>query len=138
MNLLRAISTTMNIHRVRTGCALLAVLLPASVFAATHIVEITWSIDGRFSHRAQVAPGKFVEACGKFAVGDSVGWSFEAAAPVDFNIHYHLGKDVVYPARQAQVSTGRSTLKVELPQDYCWMWTNKGTAPVGLTLELRR
>ena len=57
---------------------------------------------------------------------------------MDFNIHYHVGKDTVFPARQAQVSMGRDTLKVAVAQDYCWMWTNKGTAPVSLTVELQR
>jgi hypothetical protein len=57
---------------------------------------------------------------------------------VDFNIHYHVGKDVVFPAKQAQVAAGRDVLRVAAAQDYCWMWTNKGTQPVSLTVELAR
>ena len=122
----------------RGGCALVMLALSSAAFASSHIVDITWSSDGRFAHKTQIAAGKFVEACGKLAVGEVVRWNFKAAAPVDFNIHYHVGKDAVFPAKQAQVSSGRDTLKVTVAQDYCWMWTNKGSAPVSLTVDLAR
>ena len=106
--------------------------------ASSHIVDIAWSPDGRFAHKAPIAAGKFVELCGKLAIGENVRWSFAATAPVDFNIHYHLGKETVFPARQAQVIKGRETLNVTAAQDYCWMWTNKGMAPVSMTVDLAR
>ena len=71
-------------------------------------------------------------------MGDGVRWSFTTSAPVDFNIHYHVGKEAVFPVKQAQVAAGRDTLNVAVAQDYCWMWTNKGTAPASLTVELAR
>lgn len=121
------------------ACGVLAMLALSGVaFASSHIVDVTWSPDGRFTHKTQIAAGKFVEACGKLAMGEGVRWSFAAAAPVDFNIHYHVGKEAVFPAKQAQVSSGRDTLNVTVAQDYCWMWTNKGNAPVSLTVDLAR
>ena len=71
-------------------------------------------------------------------MGDGVRWSFTTSAPVDFNIHYHVGKEAVFPAKQAQISSGRDTLNVTVAQDYCWMWTNKGSGPVSLTIDLGR
>jgi len=123
---------------IRSCGALAAVTLSGAALAATHIVDIAWPPDGRFAHKAQIAAGKFVEVCGKLAVGEGVRWSFTAAAPVDFNIHYHVGKEAVFPARQTQVSSGRDTLNVAVAQDYCWMWTNKGSAPVSLVVDLAR
>ena len=123
---------------IRICSALAAAMLPDAAFAATHIVDIAWSPDGRFGHKAQIAAGKFVEVCGKLAVGDGVRWSFTAAAPVDFNIHYHVGREALFPAKQAQVSSGRDTLNVAVAQDYCWMWTNKRGAPVNLMVDLAR
>lgn len=124
-------------HIRRCG-ALAAATLSGAALAATHIVDIAWPPDGRFAHNAQIAAGKYVEVCGKLSVGEGVRWSFTASAPVDFNIHYHVGKEAVFPARQAQVSSGRDTLNVTVAQDYCWMWTNKGSAPVSLTVDLAR
>ncbi len=118
--------------------ALAAATLCGGALAASHIVDIAWSPDGRFAHKAQIAAGKFVEVCGKLAVGEGVRWNFVAGAPVDFNIHYHVGKEAAFPAKLAQVAVGRDTLNVTVAQDYCWMWTNKGSAPVSLTVDLAR
>jgi hypothetical protein len=123
---------------IRTCGALAAATLSGAALGATHIVDIAWPPDGRFAHKVQIAAGKFVEVCGKLAVGEGLRWSFTAAAPVDFNIHYHVGKEAVFPARQTQVSSGRDTLNVAVAQDYCWMWTNKGRDPVSLTVDLAR
>ena len=65
-------------------------------------------------------------------------WSFQAAAPLNFNIHYHEGKKVEYPAKQDGVSQLQGTLPVSLDQDYCWMWTNKSGQAVDLNLLLTR
>jgi hypothetical protein len=118
--------------------AMAAATLCGATFAASHIVDIAWAADGRFTHKAQIAAGKFVEACGRLAAGDGVRWSFTTAAPGDFNIHYHVGKDVVFPVKQALVTGGRDTLNAAVAQDYCWMWTNRGSAPVSLTFDLAR
>lgn len=32
----------------------------------------------------------------------------------------------------------RDTLNVTVAHDYCWRWTNKGSAPVNLTIDLAR
>ncbi len=122
----------------RICSALAAATLSGAAFSASHIVDIAWSPDGRFAHKAQIAAGKFVEVCGKLAVGDGIRWSFAAGAPVDFNIHYHVGKEAVFPAKQAQVISGSDTLNVAVAQDYCWMWANKGNAPVSLKVDLAR
>ena len=127
----------MTIKTFRSCTALSAALLCTGALAASHIVDIAWSADGRFAHTAQVAAGKFVEACGQLAAGDSVRWN-TAGAPVAFNIHYHVGKQTVFPVKLAQVSRGQDMLNVAVAQDYCWMWTNKGSAPVNLTVELKR
>ena len=124
--------------RIRTCCALAAATLSGAALGATHIVDIAWPPDGRFAHKAQIAAGKFVEVCGKLASGDGVRWSFTASVPVDFNIHYHVGKEAEFPAKQAQVTSGQDTLRVAVREDYCWMWTNKTTAATKLSVTLRR
>jgi hypothetical protein len=57
---------------------------------------------------------------------------------LNFNIHYHEGKDVRYPERREALASASGQLRVALDQDYCWMWTNKGAEAVRLTVELRR
>jgi hypothetical protein len=121
----------------KTAAAALLLCLPLAAAAAQHITDIAWS-DGTYRHAVTVAPGRFFEACGALGAGVTVRWQFEASAPLDFNIHYHEGKDVVYPARLPAVAQASDTLAVKLAQDYCWMWTNRGAASVKLELRLQR
>jgi hypothetical protein len=106
--------------------------------ARADVTDIAWSAQGRFEHRAEVAPGGVAEVCGKLARGTAVRWEFESAGPMDFNIHYHQGQKVVFPVQRAGAAKGAATLKVKLDQDYCWMWTNKGAQPRTLQLTLTR
>ena len=117
------------------AAAVLAVASPA--YAASHIVDIGWDRAGRFTHSPSVEPGKFVEVCGKLSSGDVIRWEFVASAPVDFNIHYHLGKETEFPAKQAQARSGRDALRVTTSEDYCWMWSNKSAAPTRIESRLQ-
>ncbi|MCW5631946.1 MAG: hypothetical protein KIT17_01285 [Rubrivivax sp.] len=115
-----------------------AAALGAPARAAGHIVEINWGPDGRFAHSAEVDAGKFVEVCGELDLGATIRWEFEASAPVDFNIHYHVGKAAEFPAKQAQVSAGQDTLRVAVQEHYCWMWSNKSSGRVRVDVRLLR
>jgi hypothetical protein len=109
--------------------------LPALVHAQ---MLIEWDGRERHDRSHDVAGGKFTELCAKLGAGDRVQWSFAADRPLDFNIHYHVGKDVRYPAK-AEGSTGSSgMLAVTEPQDYCWMWSNRGSASVEVKAKLDR
>jgi hypothetical protein len=118
--------------------AAIAVTAMAGASARADVIDIAWSAEGRFEHRAEVAPGGFAEVCGKLARGTVVRWAFESAGPMDFNIHYHEGEKVVFPVQRAGATKGAATLKVKLDQDYCWMWSNKRTQPLALQLTLAR
>jgi hypothetical protein len=69
----------------------------------------------------------FDERCLKLAAGESIRYRFRASAPVDFNIHYHRGKDVFFPVKQAAVREAASTFRAENADDYCLMWEHAGT-----------
>ena len=123
------------IHRISVALSL-AIL--CSTAARADIIDIAWNEQGRFERRVSVAPGKFAEVCGKLARADSVAWRFEASRPLNFNIHYHEGKDVRYPERRDALAGASGRLQVVLDQDYCWMWTNKSGQAVDLNLLLTR
>lgn len=106
--------------------------------ALADIVDIVWDADGRFERSMSVAPGKFAELCGKLPAGLKVGWNFQASAPMDFNVHYHVGKEVVFPSKLAAVATANDTLDTKIDQDYCWMWSNKTAAAASIKVKLQR
>lgn len=115
-----------------------ALALSAHHLAQAEIVEIRWAANGQFEHRMNVAPGKFAEICGPLQKNQSVKWAFDADRALNFNIHYHVGKDVHYPAQHSQVSKLAGLLPVDMAQDYCWMWVNKSGSPASLQLRLTR
>jgi hypothetical protein len=127
--------------------ALLAFALPmtvglwaaAPVLAAKgELIDIAWSPDGSFGRDVRVAPSKFVEVCGRLPAGTAVAWRFESGARLDFNVHFHEGKDVRYPTRQAKVARATGTLDAPVDQDYCWMWTNPTAAEATLNFMLQK
>ena len=113
-------------------------LLAVSEAATAQLVPVEWDATGQFSKELQVQAGKAVEVCEKLPKGMTVSWSFDAATPMDFNIHYHEGKEVRFPEKKPSVSNESGTLVVKLEQDYCWMWSNKSSAGTKLTVTLKR
>lgn len=104
---------------------------------AAQVVPVAWQND-RFSTQVLVKPGKFVELCGRVAAGQKIDWSFEAPAALNFNIHYHEGDAVRFPAREDGVPHSRGMLDAVTGQDYCWMWSSSGDREVAVAVELRR
>jgi len=132
-------------YRIQTLRALLVPALVIGLGSATpavasksELIDIAWSPDGGFGRDVSVSPKQFVEVCGRLAAGAVVDWRFEAGSGLDFNVHFHEGKEVRFPARQAKVAKAEGTLDAPVDQDYCWMWTNQAAAEVRLSFQLRR
>lgn len=112
-------------------------LAPAQA-AQGDLIEIAWSPEGTFEQSVHVEPKRFVEVCGKLPASAAVQWRFESRAALDFNIHFHEGKVVRYPARQNAIAKAAGTLHAPAEQDYCWMWTNKPGKEAAMSFGLRR
>lgn len=85
-----------------------------------------------------IAAGKFDEHCLKIDAGRSIRYKFVAGAPVDFNIHHHRGKEVLYPVRRDSIERGEGEFRAPSTDDFCLMWTNTGRAQVRITGEVAR
>ena len=120
------------------SAALVLALAAMAPDTRADIVDIAWDANGRFERSVSVAPGKFAEVCGKLPAGLKVGWNFEASAPLDFNVHYHAGKEVVFASKLSAVVTAKDTLATKIDQDYCWMWSNKTAASATIMVKLQR
>ena len=120
---------------MRIAALLVTLMLPA--IAHAELVDIKWT-GGTFSHKAGIAPRKFLEVCGKIEKNSSVAWQFNANAPTDFNIHFHVGDKVTYPENRKNIAVANGTLAVPQAQDYCWMWNNYSAQPITLELDLKQ
>ena len=125
-------------HKTHAASAAVLATLLACDLAQAELVPVSWDSSGRFAHQGRVEPGKFVEVCEKLPQRTKVAWSFKATAPLDFNIHYHEGKDVKFPEKKSAISRYDGLLDVTVEQDFCWMWTNKGRTTAALDLSLTR
>ncbi len=79
-----------------------------------------------------VGPGKVVEQCVHLDAGSEAKYAFTASGPLDFNIHFHMGRQVDYPVRVEAISSSEGIFKAGSAQEYCWMWTNGALEPVAL------
>lgn len=96
-----------------------------------------YATPGEDAYSLKLAGKSFDERCLKLTAGEAVRYRFDASAPVDFNIHYHRGKDVFYPVKQTGVRRADGTFRADAADDYCLMWEHAGggTATVEGTLE---
>jgi hypothetical protein len=105
--------------------ALRTVLIAATLAAGDAVAA-----DDAF--RLSIAPGKFDEHCLKIEAGRTIAYRFEASGPVDFNIHYHRGNDVLYPVKREATRQSASTFRAESTDDYCLMWENPNAVAVSV------
>ena len=125
-------------HRSIACSIALTAVASASNLAQAELLDIAWNASGLYEKTSTVQPGKFLELCGGLTKGQAIDWSFDADRALDFNVHFHEGKDVVFPSKQDAVKQASGTLNVAVKQDYCWMWGNKKETPASLTVRLKR
>jgi len=85
-----------------------------------------------------IAPGAFDELCFELSAGESMRYSFDADAPLDFNIHWHRGKEVLFPVKVGAVARLGSVFRSSDKQAYCLMWTNRSRVAVRLRARIDR
>jgi len=84
------------------------------------------------SGSATLAAAKLHEVCLPLASADRLTFEYSASGALDFNIHFHHGKDVAYPLKIDAAPRGGGAFKAETAEDYCLMWENKSARPVAL------
>ena len=82
-----------------------------------------------------IKSGKSYEACVHLSSGDKVFYSFDSNADLRFNIHYHEGKEVLYPVPVRLISAEESVFQPEADNQYCLMWKNPGKETVEMNLQ---
>ena len=68
--------------------------------------------------------GEFHEECLDLSRPQRLHYAFSSAQPVAFNIHYHRGKDIVYPVRLKNIRSWKSVFSPPRNEGYCMMWSN--------------
>ena len=71
---------------------------------------------------ASLEPRKIHEECVRLEAGQQRRYHWKSSAPVDFNIHYHRGNEVLYPVKRDAMRGDGGTFTAQSAEDYCWMW----------------
>ena len=123
----------------RVGRLAISGLIGVSGVGISHaeIIHVDWA-DRAFAHTSSIAPKKFLEVCARLKQGETIAWQFKGSAATDFNLHYHVGKQVTYPQKRKGVTSFSGTLAVPADRNYCWMWSNKGGEPVNMSVNLKQ
>jgi hypothetical protein len=97
-----------------------AAIIVAVAFAGDVAADSTTRL---FTH--PIRARGIAEECFELRGGQTIGYAFEASAPVDFNIHFHRGKDVEYPVKRVDVRVAEESFTAPSTAEYCLMWTNR-------------
>jgi hypothetical protein len=84
----------------------------------------------------RIEAGRTAEDCIPLDANDRVSWRFESTAQVDFNVHYHRGRELVTPVDHRRTQSGSGILVAPERESYCLMWKNDGAVPAFITGEL--
>jgi len=85
---------------------------------------------------AVLEPQKEFEVCTRMEKGETRRYHWKSDAAVDFNIHYHRGKEVFYPVKRGAMRGDGGGFTAKEGDEYCWMWTARNArAKLGGRLE---
>ena len=82
-----------------------------------------------------IPAGQAYERCLSVQNGKRLEYVFEAAGPLQFNLHYHLEGDILYPVPSGSRQSLKSSYSPERKVGYyCMFWGNDQKEPVKLSL----
>lgn len=117
----RKIPRTPGLRRAAAALAWLAVCVPA------------WAAD---TVRV-LAPGAQSEHCVALAPGQVLDYHFTAARPLRFNVHYHVGREIVFPVPEQELGARAGQITVDRPRTCCLMWINPSPTAVRIEFDAR-
>ena len=83
----------------------------------------------------QVQPEKSHEICLQLMSKETLHYSFNSTAALDFNLHYHMGKHIAYPVKLHEIKQHSSSFTAKVTHTYCLMWRNKSDKVIQLDIE---
>ena len=104
-----------------------AALQPARAHEAAGAAQVSKTIE--------LPAREFHEECLELTPRQRLHYSFRSAQPVEFNIHYHRGNDVIYPVRMRNARAAHSAFVPRRSDGYCLMWSNVAGRSVKLEFQ---
>ena len=84
--------------------------------------------------RVVIAPYGTHSECTRLARGDRLDYQYDSSAPLDFDIGYREGNDVLMPIVRGPSASASGTYETLIAHDYCMTWE---AGPPGAILRYR-
>ncbi len=123
--------------RQRMLAALIIGSLPLMSHAQPEVVPLPLPSGPEVVRQLVAMPGEFVELCARLKQGLGLTWTFAADGPLDFNTHFHIADEVMYPERMTAMRAAQGHLVASGDQQFCWMWSNPSRATLTVRVRLR-
>ena len=68
--------------------------------------------------------------------GHQLYYSYKSSGNVDFDIHFHDGKQLTTPYIRKKRSSGKDIFVANEHREYCLLWKNNADVPVELSYSL--
>ena len=92
----------------------------------------TLSASDKGSVSETLKPSGIHEDCMELSSGQGIVYSFESSKSLNFNIHYHEDKNIIFGVKKDNTSHENGRFQAEKKQYYCLMWTNPQSEQVKL------
>ena len=93
-----------------------------------------------FNESVQIVPGDSYEECVELVPNQRMHYSFTSSKNVNFNVHYHTAKSILYPVNEKNITSWDDSIS---PDDFefyskdqeffCLMWDNLNSESVKVT-----
>ncbi|MDW7712131.1 MAG: hypothetical protein SCH98_16820 [Deferrisomatales bacterium] len=100
---------------------------------------LTLALGGRAlaQERIRLGPYETYERCIELNPGNSLRYSYEASAPLRFDIHFHAGEKTQYPVYRDGALSGSGVFTARQRNEYCVYWALRDEGSADLTFEIR-
>ena len=102
--------------------------LPTAILVLACAAPLSASAEEWRAIAAKLEPGAIHESCMSIDAGDKRRYQWKSDAPVDFNIHFHQGAEIVYAVKSSGMRGDGGTFTARESGGYCWMWTARDKA----------
>lgn len=76
------------------------------------------------SYKILITPNALHERCFDMQPTQQLLYSYKSSAAVDFDLHYHIDKNIIYPIRKKNQIHADEVFTANETREYCLLWKN--------------
>ena len=86
--------------------------------------------------QVEIMPSQHYEVCLQMTRNETIAYTFRADQALDFDIHYHQDKNVIFPVKNSGLLGLSDSFVAPASETYCLLWTNPQAVSATLSIRL--